>query len=622
MTSLTPGTTYYVRAYATNEAGTSYGGQVNFTADELATVTTGTVTAITQTSSTGNGNITDLGVPNPTAHGVVWNASGTPTTSDSNTDEGAISATGIFTSSMTGLSPATTYYVRAYATNEAGASYGSQTSFITSNQPTVAFSASTYSVAENAGPATITVSLSGTSSQTVTVQYVTSNNTALAGSDYTSASGTLTFSAGDSIKTFNITISNDSSQESNETINLALSSPVNATFGSPDTSVLTITNDDTSSSGGGGTYTPPSPSPTPVPPSPTPDTGDETSEPIILAEVETETEPVATDDEGNSIETTGNLITVTEDQATLMVNIPVALNEGTSLDSFTDAAGLTFEGNILVIPTTQSAPGGNSLIQITDDIGDLGTNLIIETGDAVGQGTEAVAEVRAIKSNAGFTTRDFSNENASLGEVASTVALDLNTLPQNASVKITTSLEPDPEAGSAFQLAADESGLGDIDIAYTINVEKTNLENGIDIESAAITMKAGADWVEEHGGVDSISIIRYDPQTGEQQILETQFLGYDDAGRAIFEGISPDGLSVFGLVGVKEIVEPPTEPEKIIEETPTPEEAVPAVVPDESDDGDSSYAWIIWLIVGMLVVAGCFWFFVIRKKRQRRSKEV
>ncbi len=132
MTSLLPNTTYYVRAYATNTAGTSYGTQVNFTTDPLApTVTTQAVSSISTTTATGNGNITVLGVPNPTAHGVCWNTTGTPTTADNATDEGAASATGAFTSAMTSLLPNTTYYVRAYATNAAGTVYGADQSFTT-----------------------------------------------------------------------------------------------------------------------------------------------------------------------------------------------------------------------------------------------------------------------------------------------------------------------------------------------------------------------------------------------------------------------------------------------------------------------------------------------------------
>jgi len=112
-------------------------------------------------------------------------------------------------------------------------------------QPSVAFSSATYSVVENAGTATITVNLSGASAQTVTVTYTTSNGNATAGSDYTAASGTLTFNPGNTTKTFNVTILDDAIFEGPETVNLALSSPGNATLGSPSTAVLTITDNET-----------------------------------------------------------------------------------------------------------------------------------------------------------------------------------------------------------------------------------------------------------------------------------------------------------------------------------------------------------------------------------------
>jgi hypothetical protein len=139
ISSLTANTTYYVRAFATNTAGTSYGAEVSFTTSGIVpTLTTQAVSAITATIATGNGNITSLGVPNPTAYGVCWNTSGTPGTSDSKVDKGAASATGAFTASMTSLTANTTYYVRAFATNIAGTSYGAEVSFTTSGiAPTV-----------------------------------------------------------------------------------------------------------------------------------------------------------------------------------------------------------------------------------------------------------------------------------------------------------------------------------------------------------------------------------------------------------------------------------------------------------------------------------------------------
>jgi hypothetical protein len=131
LTGLTPNTLYYVRAYATNSAGTSYGNQVSFTTLPLSlpTVTTASVTNITQYSATGGGNVTSDGGATVTERGVCWSTSVNPTIAYNHTHDG--SGTGSFTSNLTGLTPNTLYYVRAYATNSAGTSYGNQVTFTT-----------------------------------------------------------------------------------------------------------------------------------------------------------------------------------------------------------------------------------------------------------------------------------------------------------------------------------------------------------------------------------------------------------------------------------------------------------------------------------------------------------
>ncbi|MXV91122.1 MAG: hypothetical protein F4004_10650, partial [Acidimicrobiia bacterium] len=73
------------------------------------------------------------------------------------------------------------------------------------------------SVAEGTASVTMTVTLSATSTSQVTVDYATSDDTATAGSDYTAVSGTLTFAAGDTTKTVSVTISDDSTDEDDET---------------------------------------------------------------------------------------------------------------------------------------------------------------------------------------------------------------------------------------------------------------------------------------------------------------------------------------------------------------------------------------------------------------------
>lgn len=131
MNNLSPGTTYYVRAYATNSIGTGYGPQISFTTQSISvpTVSTTSVGSIATNGSSSGGNVTATGGATVTARGVVWNNTGSPTISNSKTTDG--SGAGSFISSITGLSPNTTYYVRAYASNSAGTGYGSQVSFIT-----------------------------------------------------------------------------------------------------------------------------------------------------------------------------------------------------------------------------------------------------------------------------------------------------------------------------------------------------------------------------------------------------------------------------------------------------------------------------------------------------------
>lgn len=134
LTELTQNVKYYVRAYATNSKGTSYGDEKEFTTIAgLATVTTNSITNITAVSAVCGGNVTSDGGYSVTARGVCWSTTQNPTVSDQHTTDG--SGTGTFTSSITGLFPNTTYYVRAYATNSNGTSYSSTKTFKTKWEP-------------------------------------------------------------------------------------------------------------------------------------------------------------------------------------------------------------------------------------------------------------------------------------------------------------------------------------------------------------------------------------------------------------------------------------------------------------------------------------------------------
>lgn len=96
----------------------------------LASVLTSTPTNITTNSATLGGNVTDEGSSNVTERGVVWSTSPNPNTND-NKIVNSGTGTGSFTESLSGLNPATLYYTKAYAINNAGTSYGSEESFST-----------------------------------------------------------------------------------------------------------------------------------------------------------------------------------------------------------------------------------------------------------------------------------------------------------------------------------------------------------------------------------------------------------------------------------------------------------------------------------------------------------
>lgn len=109
----------------------------------------------------------------------------------------------------------------------------------------IQFNATSYFVGESAGGVTVSVSRSGNTSNPVTINYATGNATATTPADYTNASGSLQFAAGETVKTFIVPIIDDGLVERTETINLVLSSPgAGAMEGSPFNSTITILDDD------------------------------------------------------------------------------------------------------------------------------------------------------------------------------------------------------------------------------------------------------------------------------------------------------------------------------------------------------------------------------------------
>ncbi len=169
----------------------SFGGSAS-----LPTITTTSVTGITQTTASSGGNVTSDGGASVTARGVCWSTSSNPTTANSKTTDG--SGTGSFTSAITGLSANTTYHVRAYATNSVGTGYGSDIQFTTSSSPVVPVLTTTNvtGITQTTASSGGNVTSDGGASVTARgVCWSTSSNPTTANSKTTDGSGTGSFTS-------------------------------------------------------------------------------------------------------------------------------------------------------------------------------------------------------------------------------------------------------------------------------------------------------------------------------------------------------------------------------------------------------------------------------------------
>lgn len=130
LTGLLRNTAYFVRAYATNSAGSEYGNEIWFTTlAEPSIVVMANPVNITSNSAICGGNVTDDGGAIIVERGICWSLEENPTTYNSHTSDGT--GSGEFSSLITRLTPQKTYYIRSYSRSYTGTSYGNQISLTT-----------------------------------------------------------------------------------------------------------------------------------------------------------------------------------------------------------------------------------------------------------------------------------------------------------------------------------------------------------------------------------------------------------------------------------------------------------------------------------------------------------
>lgn len=131
ITGLSPNTTYYVRAYATNMGGISYGETFTFKTLPAPVVTTKPAGSFTPFSAATGGTVTSTGGGPVLEKGICWSTTSLPLPTVNNNKISAGPGTGTFTTTINGLKPITWYYARAYAITAGGVFYGAVTNIFT-----------------------------------------------------------------------------------------------------------------------------------------------------------------------------------------------------------------------------------------------------------------------------------------------------------------------------------------------------------------------------------------------------------------------------------------------------------------------------------------------------------
>jgi hypothetical protein len=196
--------------------------------------------------------------------------------------------------------------------------------------------------------------------------------------------------------------------------------------------------------------------------------------------------------------------------------------------SIATGAAVTVNGNVVTITTPTF-----TVTYVSGKITEIQGTLIGQDAGSITLSTESVeASIPGV------------------GDVSGSVEAGIDSISEGAEVNLTLA-KPEVKDIVSFTEALKKEGKEIDAVAFTMTVTKTNLSaTGL----ATITMTCPPDWVANNGGITAVSIVRT-ADDGTTQVLPTTFAGIDfKTGNLVFEALSKDGLSVFGLVTVKATV--------------------------------------------------------------------
>jgi len=200
-----------------------------------------------------------------------------------------------------------------------------------------------------------------------------------------------------------------------------------------------------------------------------------------------------------------------------------------------------------------------------------------------------------------------------VGLVSGQIYANLYNVPVDAGVQLVIASPP-----SASQLneevALDNSGEVIQSVAYTFDVSKENLVDGIDIGSATLRMTVPQDWVEANGGEEAVRIV-HEMDDGTTEILTPTLISTSDDGMMTFVAVSESGLSLFTLVtvGVEEVS---------ATQIPAEQSNEPLAPEPESTDAQTQFSFasslpisIPFIVMIGLLVSGCAGYVLVRRRR-------
>ena len=257
---------------------------------------------------------------------------------------------------------------------------------------------------------------------------------------------------------------------------------------------------------------------------------------ILISEVATQ----AIDAEGNTLQLTGNSVRLQETETgDIQVELPVALATGKQLAEFQDlATGVRLVENELTIP-------------ILDQQGNEAMRIVAEVASTEGTGTTARVTLKTgtLRLEVPEKAVDLSADDPLVGEVVVSLSAQLIRLPQGAQLRVTTKKTLSPDAYSGFELLARDGNNTIADVGAAVEINRANLGNVTDVGTVTLRLSVGRPWVEEHGGIENIVIARR-TDGGSRQFLPTTFVGEDEQGRMVFEGVSEEGFSIFSILAL------------------------------------------------------------------------